>query len=295
MIKLSDVSWTTLAAASVVFASAAYAARVWRRKTETTKLPATLDAAAKQALRQQSPALLVDYLNYLIDGGVIHTTAQLVYVARGGTTSKRVTLDADVLQAASVHDGLSPVSSRLWGVVAAQHSEMKALEVQRKTVYSDELHEELLRALWEACFDTPYERTSDEWARMGFQGIDPTTDLRGGGVLALEQFLHFAQTRPLDIAAMMSFNADQLNTGETSWYLTAVCSIQFTVQLMSERDHVFPLRLLDVLYAGECRAGLNLIHHQLMVHFRRMWEADLPFVMEYNQYMPKVYGSFFAA
>lgn len=66
-------------------------------------------------------------------------------------------------------------------------------------------HVEQLRQLWTASFqacrrnpvpDHPAELKSEEWKEFGFQGIDPATDFRGGGVFSLSNLLFLAQLHP---------------------------------------------------------------------------------------------------
>jgi hypothetical protein len=56
-------------------------------------------------------------------------------------------------------------------------------------------HELLLRTLWSSLQpDTPLpSRVGEHWQALGFQGRDPATDFRGGGVLSLHAFLHLSQ------------------------------------------------------------------------------------------------------
>ncbi|XP_058225437.1 uncharacterized protein LOC131334442 isoform X1 [Rhododendron vialii] len=56
-------------------------------------------------------------------------------------------------------------------------------------------HQEALKALWNASF--PEEKLrgfiSEQWKEMGWQGKDPSTDFRGGGLISLENLLYFAR------------------------------------------------------------------------------------------------------
>jgi hypothetical protein len=65
-------------------------------------------------------------------------------------------------------------------------------------------HVEQLRQLWTASFlacrrtvpGFPEELKSEEWKEFGFQGIDPATDFRGGGVFSLTNLLFLAKLHP---------------------------------------------------------------------------------------------------
>ena len=169
---------------------------------------------------------------------------------------------------------------------------LEAAEKLRCTAFNEMVHVPLLKELWRIAFgdDCEFERTSERWSRLGFQGLDPQTDLRGGGVLALEQFLFFAKSHPGVLREMIRFNDDQITSKTNSWFLTAVVSIQFTVQLKTCEHQTFAPHL-RILYGNS--EGLNMLHCELMRHFFECWRRDKPHVMEYTIYIPKVYGTFF--
>eukprot|EP01060_Flectonema_neradi_P009501 TRINITY_DN16763_c0_g1_i1.p1 TRINITY_DN16763_c0_g1~~TRINITY_DN16763_c0_g1_i1.p1 ORF type:complete len:298 (+),score=51.95 TRINITY_DN16763_c0_g1_i1:94-987(+) len=56
---------------------------------------------------------------------------------------------------------------------------------------SDETHTAKLKVLWQACSSDPHPETlvSEVWKDFGFQGTDPATDFRGGGVFSLTNLL----------------------------------------------------------------------------------------------------------
>jgi hypothetical protein len=61
----------------------------------------------------------------------------------------------------------------------------------------DPSHSSALQSLFEATFSGhPYPQggKSPLWKKMGWQGEDPATDFRGGGLLALECLVHMAGT-----------------------------------------------------------------------------------------------------
>ena len=65
--------------------------------------------------------------------------------------------------------------------------------------------QEALRKLWLACFpDAPFSATPNaQWKDAGFQGKDPATDFRGGGVFALFNLLYMAHTYPLTFQRLL--------------------------------------------------------------------------------------------
>mmetsp|Transcript_25962 Transcript_25962/g.33088 ORF Transcript_25962/g.33088 Transcript_25962/m.33088 type:complete len:281 (-) Transcript_25962:81-923(-) len=74
---------------------------------------------------------------------------------------------------------------------------LKELWEFKKTPYSSEdaAHEDILLRYWQLVFpDSPLEsRITSQWGKIGFQGKDPATDFRGGGILSLRCLLFIAQ------------------------------------------------------------------------------------------------------
>ena len=55
----------------------------------------------------------------------------------------------------------------------------------------------LLKELWEAAFPgEEFAVPSRRWKDMGWQGTDPATDFRGGGLMALQNLLYMAHRKP---------------------------------------------------------------------------------------------------
>ncbi len=78
---------------------------------------------------------------------------------------------------------------------------LSQLELQKFAVLKDEANVlfeqqprwELIRLLHGEYFQQ--EEGGKEWVRLGFQGSHPETDLRGGGVLALQLVLRFVKRK----------------------------------------------------------------------------------------------------
>lgn len=202
---------------------------------------------------------------------------------------------------------------------------MKALEDMRTTPFdnSSATANAMLRSLWDNAFAgyapvgaaspsdpaPPFDRPSELWGRMGFQGLDPATDLRGGGLLALKHFAQFSLAHRKELQEMMQYNEDVQSRKEHHWFLPAVVSIQFTVQLML-REHPLHPAHLRVIYATEdARAaaaargdamranaigGLAALHDEMLLLFFEMWKEHKPHVMEYSLFLPKFHAKFFS-
>ena len=70
------------------------------------------------------------------------------------------------------------------------------VETLRATQFDESVHVGKLECLWAALMDVdikPFIRKSKQWGDIGFQGDDPKTDLRGVGILGLENLLFFAK------------------------------------------------------------------------------------------------------
>lgn len=197
---------------------------------------------------------------------------------------------------------------------------MALLEVRRATAFDPNNKDdaERLKTLWASTFEpaVPFQAISEEWSKVGFQGSNPSTDLRGGGMLALDELCYFATHHTEDFKEMIAFSQDQHRNGD-SWFFLAVVSIQFTVVTAMRREPPvgFTVQQLATLYCDKavapvevCRrvlnaknagapeyAGMFEIHSQLLCAFFAAWKKDLPFGMDYTQWVHKVYQEFFIA
>ncbi|KAL7696461.1 engulfment and cell motility domain 2 [Lotmaria passim] len=144
------------------------------------------------------------------------------------------------------------VECELFSQLMSSDLSLRRLNVERAGGFENDnrSHLNLLQQLWMATGKpaTSYNRLGPQWGALGFQGEDPTTDLRGGGVLALRQLVHFAQTYNTAFREMMAYNERIQRENKHSWYLLAVVSIQFTTQLMLEQDHPLYLPHLELIY-----------------------------------------------
>ena len=91
------------------------------------------------------------------------------------------------------------VSSLVIMSMGATAFELETLRVDASTPFDDgnEEHVALLQELWVAAglgSGESFASISPVWQRLGFQGDDPMTDLRGAGLLGLRQLLHFVQS-----------------------------------------------------------------------------------------------------
>lgn len=95
-----------------------------------------------------------------------------------------------------LHDLLNLALARMITQCLAESNAEKYSRIRYDS--SNAHHERLLGCLWEI-YMKPKElsqRKSDDWQLLGFQGVDPATDFRGMGILALEQLLYFGKMYP---------------------------------------------------------------------------------------------------
>ncbi|EAN93931.1 Engulfment and cell motility domain-containing protein [Trypanosoma cruzi] len=212
----------------------------------------------------QQPEMATRKAIHHIMRGEIATLGELVYFFRGVGNEKKIFIDPVLLSylqrllaADTPPDAIPPELQdahlrKMLCQLCHCSEQATRLKMERATSFDAENpeHMRLLRELWAAAGKLPadFSHRSDKWVEFGFQGLDPATDFRGGGVLALRQFLHFAQTHNAEFKEMMTFNKRAIAAGEDSWYLLAVVSIQFTAQLLLQQDHTFYLPQLEVLY-----------------------------------------------
>lgn len=113
--------------------------------------------------------------------------------------------------------------------------------------YNELAHKELLETLWSAAFSGPFERTSSRWESLGFQGADPSNDLRGVGATGLAHLLDFCKSGTGAEAVR------RVTRGESSFPLAAA-SLNVTHTLCA---HLHVLRTFGAGSAGATpRAGL---------------------------------------
>eukprot|EP00045_Choanoeca_perplexa_P010521 m.107119 g.107119 ORF g.107119 m.107119 type:complete len:161 (-) comp15305_c0_seq5:38-520(-) len=75
---------------------------------------------------------------------------------------------------------------------------LATLNAQVKTAFDEDNsdHVDLLKACWHHLQPSvPYPgRNTRDWGRLGFQGADPVTDLRGMGILGLKTLVRLKET-----------------------------------------------------------------------------------------------------
>ncbi|CAN0914961.1 ELMO domain-containing protein B [Linum grandiflorum] len=92
-------------------------------------------------------------------------------------------------------------------------------------------HQEALKSLWSTAFpDVPLVgMISEQWKDMGWQGVNPATDFRGCGFIALENLLFYARTYPASFRRLLF----KLSGERSEWeYPFAVAGINVSYMLI---------------------------------------------------------------
>ncbi|TMW65144.1 hypothetical protein Poli38472_009311 [Pythium oligandrum] len=123
-------------------------------------------------------------------------------------------------------------------------------DLNTKCVPGDDLYETLLVRLWNAIYlDAPrsprvqsgatqlspllplrpFERISEGWLDIGFQGTNPDTDFRGGGILALKCLVYVFEAFPDKMLQVVS--AQRPTDSGKKWYPVTVAGINLTCMI----------------------------------------------------------------
>jgi hypothetical protein len=89
-------------------------------------------------------------------------------------------------------------------IIAVVRNKLEEMRNDQFDIYNEQ-HVQMLESLWVALKGQSREGAgiiSPEWASLGFQGSDPTTDFRSMGMLGLQQ-LHFFATRKAEVAKLI--------------------------------------------------------------------------------------------
>jgi len=180
------------------------------------------------------------------------------------------------------------------------------LERARSTPYNREnpKHEELLWKMWDMWMGGTRrcERMSSEWSMLGFQGYDPATDFRGGGLLSLCNILCLLDSDHALLNAART-EANPAVAGD-KFYLPAVAGINFSVDALNWCKRGGPNRNADFLFYNIDEAELidisditsdtvlnnavlrafDKLYGKLYAHYHQAWTKDKPHVMSFNQY-----------
>jgi len=146
---------------------------------------------------------------------------------------------------------------------------------------SSPLHMQTLQELWEFSFPgEPFSRSSRKWAQLGFQGLNPITDLRGGGYLALRQLHQFVtsfQVLPLSCPsdfplAIASINCTAILISYFGLNSKVVVPVPDALKKQAQASSRVHRAFLELCSKHpQSTYQLNAIHAQLLHALARQW------------------------
>ncbi|PUZ41310.1 hypothetical protein GQ55_9G493800 [Panicum hallii var. hallii] len=147
-------------------------------------------------------------------------------------------------------------------------------------------HQDALRQLWRLAYPTreipPLK--SELWKEMGWQGTDPSTDFRGGGLISLENLIFFAKNYPNSFQMLLNKVQGQRSDWEYPFAVAGI-NISFMLIQMLDLQSTVPssksgIRFLELLGRDE-----SAFDHLYCVAFRLLdaqWLVKRASYMEFN-------------
>ncbi|KAF7153221.1 hypothetical protein RHSIM_Rhsim01G0141300 [Rhododendron simsii] len=150
-------------------------------------------------------------------------------------------------------------------------------------------HQEALKALWNASF--PEEKLrgfiSEQWKEMGWQGKDPSTDFRGGGLISLENLLYFARNFQKSFQDLLRKQVGDRAMWE---YPFAVAGVNITFMLiqMLDLEAVKPRTMVGATFLKFLSENVSAFDLLYCITFKLMdhqWLAMHASYMDFNTVM----------
>eukprot|EP00760_Papus_ankaliazontas_P008493 PhM_4_TR13847/c0_g1_i1/m.79001 len=194
------------------------------------------------------------------------------------------------------------------------NSMIHCIEKMRATAFDKKVkyHVELLQKLALLLRLPSSEPTGSHWCgNVGFQGRDPSTDFRGGGVLSLLNMIYAAETHTETTLKMIDESSSQEEEKEEQeFYLWAVVCINLTgdiVKLLKTRKlvpYVFTIMMrMDETKPKAASSSssprtdemlnlFNVIFFEYLTLFHNEWRKQPVHVMEFGPFKEKVLQKF---
>jgi hypothetical protein len=183
-------------------------------------------------------------------------------------------------------------SLRLITVVSIKLSDLRKI----KFSYDNSDHLKLLEQLWTQLKPNIRRSTTtlicSDWAELGFQGKDPSSDFRGMGLLGLLQVVHFSQHFNHDAIALL--HQSQLDHQYFPFAATGINMTAFVVDLLANTNlhrllisHMDRILLQDTIDSMEgCSEDEKCIHFtiavlhdfysRIYISFGKLWVESKP-------------------
>eukprot|EP00965_Chrysotila_dentata_P075870 2506919-Pleurochrysis_carterae.AAC.3 len=139
----------------------------------------------------------------------------------------------------------------------------------------NEKHEQLLRSLWNTAFPgEEFELKSPKWTDIGFQGRDPTTDLRGAGLMGLRHLqLYFCEGMlPHDCPPGFPLALASINV---TGFLQSYFHLNLVMVPGLESKSTQPTLESFLSACNSQPATLQVLHDRLLLHLAGEWRRLL--------------------
>jgi len=126
-----------------------------------------------------------------------------------------------------------------------QQEEVKRLWSSLKTPFkeTEDSHAQLLRGTWRALQPVEsFQRKSPQWKEMGFQGIDPITDIRAGGILSLACYEYFSTYYTHACRTILKSLVQLYEEDKERFYPVATTAVVITTKLCEILGIALPMR-----------------------------------------------------
>lgn len=148
---------------------------------------------------------------------------------------------------------------------------VSCLEKHRAVAYDRDnpQHTHMLRQLWSHAFPSlPFSPCNDHWSDLGFQGVDPGTDFRGGGVLSLANLLSFVTHHPHTTQQFMRKHREQ----GIGYFGLAITGINITVTLLA----LVQSRQLDSFFFtyGVNMTAFDALYTTVFIDLADLWDRE---------------------
>lgn len=148
-------------------------------------------------------------------------------------------------------------------------------------------HQDALRQLWKLAY--PHREIpplkSELWKEMGWQGVDPSTDFRGGGYISLENLIFFARNFPDSFQMLLHKQVGMRSEWEYPFAVAGV-NISFMLVQMLDLQSGVPssrvgVRFLELL--GEDERAFDNLFCVAFLMMDAQWLAKRASYMEFNE------------
>ncbi|KAA1099822.1 hypothetical protein PGT21_021931 [Puccinia graminis f. sp. tritici] len=194
---------------------------------ETTALLASSSAQNEHQAQDNSKSALSNLVVWRVSWIINHSkqlqTTKLAICSEGSDPKE---LSEAIVAIKSINPIFSPTLVECLKIIQSASRTRNVIEERSKITYQPELHKhkfkELLKLLKPSQdYDTIPPKG---WQEIGFQGTDPSTDLRGAGILGLDALIAFGRHYG---SAGQEIVTEAIEGG-SSWYPWALASINIT-------------------------------------------------------------------